>query len=308
MNTTRRQFIGAMTTLTGATLANVPVVNAQFNADKLHIACNQYNWITFYQREGRDWFANLDVSLADFVKTGLTGYEPAVSRVEEITKLAPLLKKYKLEMRSVYVGSILHKADESQKSMDTMLAIADAAKPLGTRIIVSNPNPIKWGSKENKNDDELIIQAQNLDRLGAELKKKGITLAYHNHDPELREAAREFHHMMLGTDPKNVALCLDCHWCYRGAGNSQVALFDIIKLYGKRVVELHLRQSQNGIWTEAFTEGDIDYRRVMKELKAQGIQPHLVLEQSIEKGSPKTMDGIEAHRQGLAYVRELAGR
>lgn len=308
MPSTRRHFVGTLATVaTGTFLTNPFSVEANPRADPLHIACNQYNWITFYQREGRNWLADLDASFTDFVKTGLTGYEPALNSPDDVRKLAPLLKKYALEMRSVYVGSVLHKADESQKSIETMLAIAEAAKPLGTRIIVSNPSPVKWGSADNKNDDELTLQAQNLDKLGAALKKQGMTLAYHNHDPELREAAREFHHMMLGTNPSHVALCLDTHWCYRGSGNSQIALFDIIKLYGKRVVELHLRQSKNGVWSEVFTDGDIDYRKVASELKAQGIHPHLVLEQSVEKGTPNTMNGVEAHRQGLAYTKKIFG-
>ena len=47
-------------------------------------------------------------------------------------------------------------------------------------------------------------------------------------------------------------LCLDTHWIYRGAGNSNVALFDILKLYGDRVVSLHLRQSVGGVWSETL--------------------------------------------------------
>lgn len=87
----------------------------------------------------------------------------------------------------------------------------------------------------------------------------GITLAYHNHDAEMREGAREFHHMLTGTNPENVKLCLDAHWIYRGAGNSQFALFDIVELYCDRIVERHLRQSHDGIWSEVFGAGDIDY-------------------------------------------------
>ena len=72
-----------------------------------------------------------------------------------------------------------------------------------------------------------VAQAEALDKLGARLKQMRLILAYHNHDAELRNAAREFHHMMLGTDPALVTLCLDAHWIYRGAGNSAVALFDM---------------------------------------------------------------------------------
>jgi len=133
----------------------------------------------------------------------------------------------------------------------------------------------------------------------------GLTLSYHNHDIELRNAAREFHHMMLGTDPAHVTLCLDAHWIYRGAGNSQVALFDVLKLYGSRITELHLRQSKDNIWTETFCKGDIDYRAIAKHLLNIGVRPHIVLEQAVESGSPKTMSTVEAFKKSSQYTRRV---
>ena len=80
------------------------------------------------------------------------------------------------------------------------------------------------------------------------LQAMSMTLAYHNHDMEMRCSAREFHHMMLGTDPELVTLCLDAHWIYRGSEDSSVALFDIVKLYVKRISEFHIRQKrQSGL-------------------------------------------------------------
>jgi inosose dehydratase len=269
------------------------------------ISCNQYSWITFYNRDGKDWGADLDASLKEFASTGLTAYEPAANNADEIRKLLPLLTKHGLTMPSLYVNSSLHQPEESQKSIESVLSIADACKAAGTKIIVTNPNPVQWGGNRNKSDEELAEQARNLDRLGAGLKKKGMTLAYHTHDVELRAAAREFHHMMLATDPKNVSLCLDVHWVYRGSGDSQVALFDIVKLYGKRIAELHIRQSRNGIWQETFGEGDIDYKRLVAELIRINVKPHLVLEQCLEKTSPQTMNGVEAHKKDLVYSNEV---
>jgi inosose dehydratase len=297
----RRTFINSLAVSAGA----VFIPENEIPAPAFPISCNQYSWITFYNREGKDWGANPDESLKAFASTGLKAYEPAFTHADEVGKLLPVLKKYQLAMPSVYVNSSLHKADEATKSIESVLAIADALKPADTKIIVTNPNPIQWGSPENKNDAELAEQAKNLDKLGSELKKRGMTLAYHTHDVELRAAAREFHHMLLATDPKNVSLCLDVHWVYRGAGNSQIALFDIVKLYGKRIVELHLRQSKGGIWQEAFSEGDIDYRRLVNTLKAIDVTPHLVLEQCLEKTSPKTIDAVEAHKKDLAYSTEI---
>lgn len=304
MSQNRRQFLNTLAVSAGAAVLS-DAARAEAGAAPYPLSCNQYSWITFYARDGKDWGKDPDASLAEFASTGLKAYEPAFNTADEVPKLLPLLKKYRLAMPSVYVNTSLHEATEGTKSIESVLSIADALKPADTKIIVTNPNPIQWGSDKNKSDEQLTEQAKNLDKLGSELKKRGMTLAYHTHDVELRAAAREFHHMLLATDPKNVSLCLDVHWVYRGSGNSQVALFDIVKLYGKRIAELHLRQSKGGIWQETFTEGDIDYPRLAQMLDGHGVKPHLVLEQCLEKTSPKTMDGVQAHKEDLVYVKKV---
>ncbi|GAB2799221.1 hypothetical protein GCM10027275_51320 [Rhabdobacter roseus] len=306
MTSTRRHFL-ATTALAAAGLAAPRYLAATPTAKPRAISCNQYTWFTFYQRDGKDWAANLDASLAEYVQSGLTAYEPSFTQVEEVGTLAPLLKKYHLAMPSAYVNSTLHKTDDAKASITTALAIAEAGKPLGLQVLVTNPSPLRWGGEEIKNDAELAEQAKNLNYLGAELRKRGITLAYHTHDVEMRAGAREFHHMLQATDPQNVSFCFDVHWIYRGSGNSQLAVFDVLKLYGARTAELHVRQSVGGTWAEAFGAGDIDYPRLVSELKAMGVRPHVVLEQCIEAKSPRTLSALEAHQQSLRNAQTVFG-
>jgi inosose dehydratase len=300
----RREFLKNTVLATGLA-AVVPSVLSAAGSAKLHVACNQYPWGTFYAREKRDFNALLDSGLAEVKASGNDGFEPGVGGLQQIEQMTPLLKKHGLEMRSLYVNSTLHEAGLADKSIEEVLAGAAKAKAFGTRILVTNPSPIRWGGPENKTDEQLAVQAAALDKLGARLRQMGMVLAYHNHDIELRNAAREFHHMMVGTDPANVTLCLDAHWIYRGAGNSQVALFDVLKLYGPRITELHLRQSQNNIWTEVFGPGDIDYPRLTDYLMKIGVKPLLVLEQAVEAGSPNTMNAVEAFKKSTQYTRQL---
>jgi inosose dehydratase len=271
----------------------------------LHLSTNEYPWGTFYGRDGRDFGKEIDAGYGEVAASGLNGIEPFGASPQQVERLGELLDKHCLEMRSIYVGSVLHNPAEVDKNIEHVLAVAAQARLLGTRIVVTNPNPIAWGEGAGKSDEQLQTQAAALDRLGGELAAIGLTLAYHHHDVELRYAAREFHHMMAATDPHRVQLCLDTHWIFRGAGNSAVAVYDVIKLYGRRVAELHLRQSAGGVWTEVFGPGDIDYPRIAKDLLAQGTTPLLVLEQAVEKDSPKTMRAVEAHRRGVAYAKEV---
>ena len=313
----RRNFLGGLGATSAAVLmSDLFALGKAFGEaagdDGLHVASNAYPWYTYYRRENRDFNADLDAGLADVAAAGLQGFEALLGSPDDVARYAPLLKKHGLEMRSFYIGLPLHDKEAANASIEQILVTADKAKAeLNTGIVVINPAPLSWNretGRADKTDEQLEVQADALNRLGAALRERGMVLALHNHDMELRNAAREFQHMMLATDPNNLTLCLDAHWMYRGSGNSQVFLFDIVKLYGKRVSEIHFRQSQDGVWTEAFGPGDIDYARLARELIAMGVRPHLVLEQAAEAGTPHTMDGVAAHRQGRKYVVELFGR
>ncbi len=296
---TRRGFLAQASTTPFAT-----AVIADDGLQLRHLATNSYPWGTFYRREGKNWEENLEANLAEVVKAGLDGYEPGLSNPEQVMRLLPLLKQHGLEMRSVYMNVLLHDTTKAEAAITNAVKTLEACAGVGTRIAVINPTPLRWGGNENKTDAQLILQANNLNALGRALRQRNITLAYHNHDAEMRKSAREFHHMMLGTDPENVHLCLDAHWIFRGAGDSSVALFDCIKLYTDRIVEFHLRQSRAGIWQETFGTGDIDYTRV-RDMSPE--QVHVVLEQAVEAKSPKTLGATTAHRQSVAAVRKIFG-
>ncbi len=113
--------------------------------------------------------------------------------------------------------------------------------------------------------------------------------------------------MMLGTDPAHVGLCLDAHWIYRGAGNSEVALYDIVKLYGPRIASLHLRQSRGGVWAQTLGDGDIDYRPLAAALRALSFDGPAILEQCFEEGTPSDLPPVERERRSRQWVRGMFG-
>lgn len=306
---TRRGFLSAVA-VAGASL-RVEAAQGQTggsgarSAVRLPLSTNEYPWMTFYKRESREWDASRTACVRDVRRSGFQAMEPAVDSPEQLDRIATTMREERVALPSVYVGSVLHDPARSETEIARVLAIAKVARTAGARIIVTNPSPIRWGAAEYKTDPQLELQARNLQTLGASLSALGLALAYHNHDIEMQRSAREFHHMMVGTDPRHVGLCLDAHWVFRGSGDSQIALFDIVTLYGRRIRELHLRQSRQSIWTERFEDGDIDYSRLARELARVGVAPHVVMEQAVEAATLHTLGAVEAHRASFARAEQL---
>jgi inosose dehydratase len=308
-NKSRRQVLKNLAAVGLLALASPRAIHASnktaTSSSKFTLACQQYPWQTYMARDGQSWDENLEASIALLAKIGLKYFEPTFESASQVSTLMPLIKKYDMKCKSIYVNSTLHDESKASRSINEALAIAEAAKTMGLEIVTTNPSPIDWNKPQDKSDEQLVVQAKALDDLGGKLKEMGLKLAYHSHNVEMRNGAREFHHMMLGTDPEKVSLCLDAHWVYRGTGNSSVALFDILAMYKLRIVSVHLRQSSKGVWTETFNQGDIDYTKMAEYLGNHKIYPHLVLEQAIEAGSPHTMDALKAHQKSVSYVTQV---
>ncbi|MGK7395649.1 MAG: sugar phosphate isomerase/epimerase family protein [Candidatus Cyclobacteriaceae bacterium M3_2C_046] len=301
--TTRRNIIKTLSLAAGSIVFphNIQAKKIAVN----NISCQYYSWHTFYQRENKTW--NHDLESAKALKAaGYNSYEPSFNHPDEVMPLMDWVNEANIKIHSFYVNSTLHEAAKADESIKSALSIAREAQKLGAKIVVTNPTPIRWGGEETKTDQELKIQAEKLEELGRSLKEMGLTLAYHTHDPEMKRGAREFHHMLVNTSPENVSLCLDTHWIFRGTGDSELALFDITKMYANRIVELHLRQSDQGIWSETFSpSGDINYLKLAEMIKALQVEPLLVIEQAVEKGTPNTIDAIKALSQSRSHAKQI---
>lgn len=299
----RRRFLAATAAVGAAPL---------FAADsptRPWVGVQVYPWKTFRKRANQpDFEADLAAGMAEVAKTGADGFEGVASEPAQVKALAAACKAAGLTMRSLYVPSTLHDPMQAHAQIRRAVATAAEAKKHGVTVVVTNPAPISWSPPlVDKTDQQLQTQAENLRAFGKAITAQGQVLAYHTHDMEMRQAAREFHHMLLHTDPAALSFCLDAHWFFRGAGDSELALFDAVKLYGARVVELHLRQSEKGVWTEAFGRGDIDYPKLAVALAVLKRKPLVVLEQAVEAKSPNTLDAVAAHTLGVKYAREVFG-
>jgi len=193
----------------------------------------------------------------------------------------------------------MHEAAAAEKSVKEVVEVARLLKPHGTRVIVTNPSP-KPG-QARKTDEELDTQAKYVDQLGAELHQQGMKLALHHHTPELVDNAREWRHLLQHTNPRRVYCCVDVHWAYRGG--QEVMTF--IRETGHRLVELHLRNSKQGVWTEDFGPGDIDYQKVADYLRGISFKGYLVVELAYEKDTQIIRSLDEDLRLSRQYAEKI---
>lgn len=209
------------------------------------------------------------------------------------------VKKHGIDVPITYCGGAMHTVEGGQKTRAAILETADTATAVGTVAINHNPDPIGRA----KTDDELKLQAENLNRLGEALGKHGQKLFVHHHNPEMADNAREWRYTLAHTDPALVQLCVDTHWAYRG-GQDFMA---IVREAGKRLASLHLRNSVNGIWSESFGAGDLDYGKSRDYLKRAKLSPYLVVELAYEEKTPHRHTLEENLRAGREYAERVFG-
>jgi len=109
--------------------------------------------------------------------------------------------------------------------------------------------------------------------------------------------------MLRHTDPDKVGICLDLHWVARGRQDPYRLLQDA----GKRVLDLHLRNSRNGVWSEELGDGEIDYGRIGAILKQIAYQGFYTVELAYESKTPHTRSLPEDLQRSREYVQRVLG-
>lgn len=220
-------------------------------------------------------------------------------------ELAPrtleLLEKHSLKLDVVYNGGDMHEGGAAARTIEDTLALVERVKPARIAAVSFNANPKK--GRERKTDAELEIQTRAIGGLGRRLRGMGLRLLVHEHAPELAENAREWRHMLHGTDARDVGICLDVDWVRRGGLEPMTLLEEA----GDRVGDLHLRNSRGGVWLEELADGDVDYTKVAGYLRRRAYRGWLVVELAWEPGTRITRGLTENLRRSRVWAEGVFG-
>jgi inosose dehydratase len=260
--------------------------------------------MSFAQRQGVDWSPSLrDEAMQMTADAGLDAFEDLADSPAAVESTATSARRIGVSTPSFYSNVRLHDAD-AEAQVERYAKVAASVANIGGSYLNVNAEPVDWNKPLDKNDEQLARQAAAMIDLQAACLDVGITLAYHTHDAEMRQAAREVHHMLLNVP--DLQLCFDPDWFYAGTGMSLLATIDWARLWGSRTVMLHLRDRVDGTWAETFGDGEIDYDPVLAGL------PHVpdlwLLEQAVDPERNLTMQPAAALERSVANLRSAADR
>ncbi|MBN2507214.1 MAG: TIM barrel protein [Verrucomicrobia bacterium] len=298
----RRGFLGRAGVVWAAGMlagqgGRLPRLGAAEAASKAVVGSNIYGWSQYAQRDHKP----LDVPgvISALRDAGYDYLENSMDRTdpENNVRFAEQLTRKGLKPVSLYTGARLHEAGKADDEVGHLLDTARVCRQAGFTVISCNPDPIG----REKTEAELETQVKALVALGEGLNRLGMRLAVHHHLPEMASRGREFHYNFRHSRPDVVGFCYDVHWVWRGG----IPPLDVLKAYGNRVVTWHLRQSRNGVWTEALEDGDIDFKAVAHYAQTHQLPRRFTVELALEHGTRITRSAAENHRLSREFVRRV---
>lgn len=247
----RRDFLKA-----SAMLASGHALFAKGLSD-VHVGCQTNAW----RIDAREFSNVLDV-IRKIKNYGYEGFETGFANVQGQFG-HPVEAKKQIEdigIRFFGVHIFLNQYDPETFVAGSAMyeKIAEGGAKLGAeRLILSGAPPPDEAGRKRK--------AEALNRAGAFAQKLGLTLAYHNHGPEVENHGAEIEFLLRETDPAKVWFLLDAgHAFHAGA---DVPAF--IRKHYRRLAAMHLRDYKNGDQVP-LGSGDFPLKAVVEAIRQTG--------------------------------------
>ncbi|MEQ9443423.1 MAG: sugar phosphate isomerase/epimerase [Cyclobacteriaceae bacterium] len=148
--------------------------------------------------------------------------------------------------------------------------------------------------------DDLKSTAELFNQIGQRCKDVGLQFAYHNHAFEYEKVGDSmiYGFMLENTDPDLVQWELDMYWVVAGGQNP----VEYLQKYPNRFPLGHVKDmdKQDHERNTELGKGSIDYTRILKVAKEQGMK-HFLVEQETY-----TSSSIESVKEDYEYLSQLA--
>ncbi len=155
--------------------------------------------------------------------------------------------------------------------------------------------------KEFRTIEKFKVIAERLNLAGAQIKKAGLQLAYHNHDFEFVDQNGQIGYdvILKDTDPALVKMQIDLYWIARS--DSKLTPNQWFKRQPGRFVMWHVKDMHKV--SRDYTEvgnGSIDFTRIWPDASLAGLKHFFV-----EQGGNFTHDPMRSISDSAEYVKRV---
>ncbi len=249
----------------------------------------------------RDFLGNADQIRQSFKRLKSIGYyyiqtagTPAISYKEfgEIAKECGL--------------SICGTHDNLKMMIENPKQAIENHKLLGTNIMGCGGGGYEgsdnsWRTLGYHTDEQLFGQIDMLNKAAANIAPAGFKLSYHNHGWEFAKYKDKIvlQHILDGTDPEKVSICLDVYWAQYGGADVR----QLIKQLDGRIDILHLKDMARGEsepYMAYVGEGNFYWEGIIEQAKESGVKYFIVEQDDCQKRDP-----FECLEKSFDYLSRL---
>jgi sugar phosphate isomerase/epimerase len=287
----RREFVKLSGGLTGSlVLANLTGISSLYTDNSANSKIKNFGIQLYTLRDElpKDPKGILK-KLSEYGYTQIESYEGAQGMFWGMTNI-----EFKKNMDSLGMKIISSHCDINK---DFEKKAAEAAA-IGMKYLIC-----PWKGPQKSLDDFKKF-ADEFNQKGEVCKKNGIRFAYHNHDYSLKPMDGQIPQdiMMKGTDPSLVDFEMDIYWVVAAAQDPE-AWF---KKYKGRFKLCHIKDrtktpvADNGKNSVDLGTGIIDFSKVLKTAKQNGMQYFIVEQEAYPNGTQQDAAKVDA-----AYMKKL---
>ncbi len=269
------------------------------------IVVGAHPWVYAATQPNYDITPVLPQIFADMRYAGLDGIElmhTALRPDDAVARIGRLAREHQLPVIGTSFGGAMWDRQQHQAILDDAQLVIPRLAKLGGRTLGISVGAVKWGDKTRKTPEQLDAQAELLAKIFAVCEQNGVVPNLHNHTYEVENDLYD----LKGTLARlpGTKLGPDLNWLVRGGVDPAAFL----RQYGSHIVFLHLRdQHQDGRWSEALGEGDMDYQAIAATLREIHFQGDAVIELAHERDFKPTRPLRESLKISRQFVKETLG-
>lgn len=295
-----------------------------FSVDKVKLAIAPIAWTNDDMPDlGKE--STFEQCLSEMALAGFKGSEVGNKYPRDITVLTKALELRELQIASAWFSSFLTTKPYEETEVE-FIKHRDFLHAMGAKVIVVSEQghsiqgqmdtPV-FDRKPTFNDEEWILLASGLNKLGALAAEKGMKVVYHHHMGTGVQTKVEIDKLMETTDKNLVFLLFDSgHLAYSGED-----YINVLTKYIDRIKHVHLKDIRpqvvkevkenrlsflQGVRKGAFTvpgDGCVDFEAIFKILDNNSYEGWMVVE---AEQDPAIANPFEYAVKARKYIREKA--